>query len=309
MIALLLFIVLFTAAGAFAILSKRHAEQTKKVAVVLTGISAEDDSIFHMRLQQIKAAHIASLPIGERIAKIGKLFLSTPYVGGTLDLDSAHEDLVINLHGLDCVTFYENSWALARLVKQYSDPTIQEYIGELTLLRYRYGKREGYHSRLHYTTDYFANAELKNILQNKTAEIGGDLFSRDTMPIDFMTTHRLLYKQIAHNDQEFAKITQMEANLNAAHEFIYIPKGNLSKVEQKIETGDIIGITTNLNGLDFTHTGIAVREADARIHFLHASSLKHKVIITDVPLAEYLANNNHQTGVAVMRPVEVTSKK
>ncbi len=288
------------------LLSKKHPMQPKTETVsseIL--VTPADDSILHIRFSQIAQERIASLPIGLRVAKIGKLFLGEPYVGATLEVDSAHEDLVINLRGLDCVTFYENSLALARLAKKYAKPTVQNYADELALLRYRNGKREGYHSRLHYTTDYFANAEAKGLLRNVTAEVGGDLFTRDTATINFMTKHRALYKQIARNDSEFDSIAQMENNLNAQLGFNYIPKSKLSAVELKIETGDIIGIATNLPGLDFTHTGIAVREADARIHFLHASSLMHKVIITDVPLAEYLANNTHQIGVVVMRPVEI----
>src|SRR6476469_6963699 len=109
-----------------------------------------DDSIFYAKMRIAKAQSMDTLPIGERVVGTGKLFLGTPYVAGTLDQDSVHENLVMNLRGLDCVTFYENMLALARVVKEYPSPKVEDYRKELTLLRYRNGKNEGYHSRLHY---------------------------------------------------------------------------------------------------------------------------------------------------------------
>ena len=69
-------------------------------------------------------------------------------------------------------------------------------------------------------------------------------------------------------------------------------------------SGDIIGITTNIDGLDVSHTGIAIRLEDGLIHFLHAPLKGHKVEITDITLAEYVLNNEHQTGIYVARPLE-----
>jgi hypothetical protein len=302
----LLFMLLFSSVCAFAVvLLKKHHPKIR--AASFAGISAKDDSILTTRLRQISDGHLASLPVGERVARIGKLFLSTPYVGSTLEVDSTAENLVINLHGLDCVTFYENALALARVSKKYPKPTAQNYADELTSLRYRDGKRDGYHSRLHYSTDYFANAETKGILMNVTASVGGDLILKDSAIINFMSTHPNSYKQIAHSAAEFSAIQAMENNLNAKGGFVFIPKANIASVESRIKTGDILGITTNLPGLDCTHTGVALKEADGHIHFLHASSLKHEVIVTELPLADYLATNNHQTGVIVMRPIEVNS--
>ena len=44
--------------------------------------------------------------------EIGKFFLGTPYVAGTLETKGA-EHLVVNLREYDCVTFVENVVALA----------------------------------------------------------------------------------------------------------------------------------------------------------------------------------------------------
>lgn len=270
--------------------------------------SNSTDSIFAARIAQAQAEHLQSLPIGERIVAMGKLFLGTPYVANTLDTGTSKEHLILNLTGLDCVTFYENTLALARIIREYAHPTLQDYERELTFLRYRNGIIAGYHSRLHYTIDYFYNNEKKGVFRVLTREAGGPYATYDARAINFMTSHRTLYKQFASDPEEYAAMLEIEQDIHARKAFYYIPKADISKIEDKIETGDILGITTNVPGLDCSHTGIAVRESDGRIHFMHASSLMGKVIISPEPLAEYLTHSTHQTGIIIARPLEVKSK-
>jgi hypothetical protein len=120
-----------------------------------------------------------------------------------------------------------------------------------------------------------------------------------------MSKHPDLYKQLHADPSLVQPIKKMEDNLNSRGGFYYIKKENVTKIESGIETGDILGITTSIPGIDCSHTGIAVRGDDGRIHFMHASSAMHKVIITDIPLADYLANNSKQTGIMIYRPQEV----
>lgn len=258
-------------------------------------LSRPDSAIFNALWKAIFAHRLDTLPVGERIAAEGKLFLGTPYVGGTLDLDPSHEHLITNLREFDCVTFYENVLALATFTSSIAD--------KLQDLRYRGGQITDYSSRLHYTTDYFYDAEQKRILKNVTQAIGGALARKEDRTINFMTQHRASYKQLASNDTLFAEMKVIERNMHDRGGFLFIPKSNISKIESKIEPGDILGITTNIPGLDCSHTGIATREADGRIHFMHASSLMGKVIISEEPLAEYLTHSSHQTGIIVMRKI------
>ena len=267
-----------------------------------------DDSIFAARMAEAHAKHLESLPIGERIVAMGRLFLGTPYVAGTLDTSSQGEHLIVNLRGFDCVTFYENMLALARVIREYRAPTVKDFENELTFLRYRNGKMDGYHSRLNYSIDYFYNNQQKGVLRIVSREVGGPYAKYDDRAINFMTTHRSLYKQLVNDPAEYAAMLEIESDIHARKAFYYIPKADIAKVESKIETGDILGITTNIPGLDCSHTGIAVRLADGRIHFMHASSLKGQVIISEEPLAEYLTHSSHQTGIIVNRPLEVSRK-
>ncbi len=263
------------------------------------------DSIFQAILRASHQAHLDALPIGERVAAMGKLLLGTPYVAGTLDPpDPTRERLIIDLTGLDCVTFYESSLAFAMLVHMpESAQTIQHFDDILHSLRYRGGNLISYASRLHYTTEYFNDNASRGNLRLVTEEVGGKHASKTDRPINFMTTHRASYNALK-DDLLFKQIQDMERDLNAEPFRSFIPKAEIEAVEKRIQTGDIIGITTNIAGLDCTHTGIAIRMNDGRIHFMHASSLMHKAIITDEPLAQYLENNNRQTGIIIARPLE-----
>jgi Protein of unknown function (DUF1460) len=264
-------------------------------------VSHVDDSIFAAKIKQAKAEKIDTLPIGERIAAMGNLFLGTPYVAHTLDADPSKEQLVIDLRGFDCVTFYENTLAFARILK-FSHPTMQDLKDMITYIRYCDGKMDGFHSRLNYTIDYFYNNEQKRVISNITRDVGGQFVKYDDREIHFMTTHRSLYKQLAASDSEYAAMLGIEGQIHARKDFYYIPKSDVSKIESNILTGDILGITTNIPDLDCSHTGIAIKMGDGRIHFMHASSLTGKVIISDEPLAEYLTHSSHQTGIIIARP-------
>jgi hypothetical protein len=267
--------------------------------------TSADDSIFATKIKQAKAEKIDTLPIGERVAAVGKLFLGTPYVAGTLDADPTKEQLIVDLRGFDCVTFYENMLAFARILKKAPHPSMDDLKKELTYLRYRNGTIDGFHSRLHYTTDYFYNNHFKRVLRDATLEIAQYGAEIDLRKINFMTAHRVLYDQISKNNTEYNAMLQVEKMINDRKNFYYIPKFEIESLESKIETGDIIGVTTDVPGLDCSHTGIAIRMRDGRIHFMHASSLMGKVIISDEPLAEYLTHSSHQTGIMVGRPIEI----
>jgi Protein of unknown function (DUF1460) len=263
-----------------------------------------DDSIFTAKIKQAKAEKIDTLPLGECVAAMGKLFLGAPYVAHTLDSDATKEQLVVDLRGFDCVTFYENMLAFARILRKEPHPSMKSLKKELIYLRYRNGNIDGYHSRLHYTTDYFYDSHSKRVLRNATLEIGQYGCEIDTRKINFMTAHRVLYPQIATNDAEYNAMLQIEKIMNDRKNFYYIPKYEIEVLEPKIETGDIIAVTTDIPGLDCSHTGIAIRMPDGRIHFMHASSVMGKVIISDEPLAKYLTHSTHQTGIMVGRPIE-----
>lgn len=246
-------------------------------------------------------AHLTSLDdeelqkqsIDQIAIEVGTRFLGTAYEARTLEVPG-DEKLVVHLQGLDCTTFLENVVVMARLVRM-DQCEFEDFISELEHLRYRDGELTAYDARLHYFTDWLANNEEKGILEDITEEIGGDLYDKK---IDFMSTHRSAYPALV-NDAFYQTIQDVEQELNQKSRH-YIPKAKLAGLEENIQDGDLIAITTSIGGLDVSHTGMAIRE-NGRIHLLHASSNSQKVEVSSKPLADYLVGNKRQSGVMVAR--------
>ena len=237
-------------------------------------------------------------PINEVVVAIAKSFIGTDYAANTLDA-TGKEQLVVNLQTLDCVTFYENSLVLARCIKK-NKLIFDDYKKELQFVRYRGGVINGYASRLHYTSDYFFDNVNKSVLKDMTKELGGVPFKKK---INFMSTHPDLYLQLKNSSENVKEIKKIEDEMNARTMY-HIPKAKVKRIASQIKDGDIIGITTTINGLDCTHTGIAIRQ-NKKLHLLHAPVPGSKVQITDLPLSDYLARIKKDEGIIVARPVEM----
>jgi hypothetical protein len=239
------------------------------------------------------------LPINQVVIAIGKSFLGTDYAASTLE-KGEKESLVINLTGLDCYTFLESSLALARCIKE-GKTSFEDYQKELINIRYRDGKLNGYPSRLHYFSDWVYDMNKRGIGNDITKELGGIPYIKN---IDFMSAHIEAYKQLHVSPDFVEEISVIERKISVRNNF-WIPQAEIEKNESKIQSGDIIGITTNIAGLDISHTGIAIRMDDGRIHLMHAPNIGFKVQITEKPLSIYIQGNKKQTGIIVLRPEEV----
>lgn len=235
---------------------------------------------------------------GKTLVAVGKTFLGTPYVAKTLEIGET-ESLVINLQGLDCTTYIENVLAFSLLLKD-GRSDFETFTDKLETIRYKNGKLDGYTSRLHYFSEWIADNEAKGLLTNITPKIGGSIV---TKKIDFMSTHRELYPFLKDDDDNFKKIQASENYLNG-QEICILPQEQIKASEHLIQSGDIIALTTSIKGLDITHTGIAIREKDGRIHLLHASTIG-EVVVSKLPLVDYLKKIKNNTGVMVARPANL----
>ena len=249
--------------------------------------------------------NLAEKPIGDVIAEIGKSFMGTDYEAFGIEKEG-NEQLVIDLTGLDCTTFLENALVFARLIKE-GRHTFNDYLAELTFLRYRDGVVDKYPSRLHYFSDWIYDNEKKGIVKDITKEIGGKPVKFD---VDFMSTHPKSYLHL-REDPEFIPIIKCQEKEISSHTYYYIPEDKIFSIEDKIHNGDLLAFTTSVKGLDIGHTGIAVREKDGRIHLLHAPNVGYKVQISEKPLAEYVKSFKRHTGIIVLRALEpdVLAKK
>ena len=260
--------------------------------------SEKDIEIFDSKFQLAFKENLTEKPICDVIAEIGKSFIGTNYLAHSLEAEG-DEQLVINLTGLDCNTFLENSLVLARCIKE-GDTSFQNYQNELQFIRYRGGVIDGYPSRLHYFSDWIYDNVAKGVIEDVTKEIGGQKIK---FKINFMSTHPHSYKQLEENP-DFIPIIQDQEKKIGCRDYYYIPKEELKSKEEKINNGDLLAITTTVKGLDIGHVGIAVKMEDGRIHLLHAPHENTKVQISEEPLSDYLMKYKRHSGVIVLRALE-----
>jgi hypothetical protein len=250
-----------------------------------------------------------TLSMGESMAFIGVSFVGTKYVPATLELPGA-EQVVVNLQELDCVTFVENTLALALFIRQ-TRPEILEsefetqasYRRILTRIRYRGGRLEGYPSRLHYFTDWILDNEAKGIVREVTADLDGE---EDYRAIDFMSTHPESYRQLS-DPVVLNAILDREFYLSGLDRH-WIPKDDIGLRASWIEDGDIIAATSAVDGLDVAHTGLAFWR-DGQLHLLHAPLVGESVEVSDLPLADRILRIERQDGIRVVRPLEPTGER
>jgi hypothetical protein len=245
--------------------------------------------------QKIQDSNWRALPLGKLIAKVGLQLVDAPYVGGTLD-GSGRERCTVDMLRLDCVTLFEVSLNMGRIMKQGKD-SLHDLIEAVTFTRYRDGVLSDYTSRLHYTSDWIENNIQKGTVVDVTSQLGGKPFP---LALGFMSQNPKYYPALVENPQLVPVMQTIEQRVNLTSRTI-IRKEDIASIEEKLQDGDIIAIATSKKGLDYSHTGLIVREGN-RARFLHASSVKKKVML-DGPISEYVNRAESNLGITVLRPL------
>ena len=240
----------------------------------------------------------AKRPIGERVGLVGLALLDTKYEAFTLELWPDRETCIVNLRGLDCVTFFECSLGIARMLGE-GKASSEDLTREVTRTRYRGGKLGNYASRLHYTCDWMYDNAQKGTVRLLTPDLPGA--ERFTEKVSFMSTKPNSYRQLKANPGLVPQIAAFEAAINARDTF-YVPVTRIAEIEPLLQTGDVVGITAGQKGIDCAHTGMCVRDADGILRFLHAGQTAGRVLL-DKRLSEYLTH--WATGAMFVRPLEV----
>lgn len=217
----------------------------------------------------------SSLKTGDRIKNISQLFLDTPYVANRL-IGSEHdpEELVIDFTALDCFTYLDYVEALSQ-----SD-SMMAFTEKLIDVRYIDGQID-YSKRRHFFSDWvYTNGDtLADITQ--------------TVSDDAQSTVKHINRS-KNGDKFIPSVPVSEREIN------YIPADSINEAMlSNLKTGDYIGIYTNIDGLDVTHTGIFLNTPEGPM-LRHASSKKALMKVTDSPFLEYVKAT---PGIMVFRSV------
>jgi len=256
----------------------------------------DDRNIYHVLSASACAKRESAKSVSRLMVSVGKYFMGFPYAKKTLETEG-RETLVVNLREFDCFTFVENVVVLARLISEKKQ-TFEDFTVELERCRYRSGIIDGYASRLHYFSEWLADNEKKGIIKDVTSEMGGKRFLKQ---IHYMTSHPDNYS-VLQDKRIYRKMRAVERSLSEKP-FYFIPKAEVKQRQNAIDDGDIIAMTTSVEGLDVVHVGIAVCLA-GEMHLLHASGVEKKVVISDTTLYQYLSARKAMTGIMVGRERE-----
>jgi len=225
-------------------------------------------------LDGILAEAFAIAGAGQRIAFLSNAFLGLEYQESTLiGSEHAPEVFVINLQGVDCLTFIEYIEAM-RLSKSFT-----EFRTNLRRVRYESGV-VSFSKRNHFFTDWAENNT--DFIRDVTGE---------------MTACAKRVRKILNMRDDGTFL--LPGIQPAEHEIDYIPSHAIDdSAMNSLKTGDYLGIYSNVHGLDVSHVGIVIR--DGKMVFLrHASSQKEYRSVIDHYLKKFVF---HEQGIVVLRP-------
>ena len=298
-------------AAALALPSQLSASlpDTTSIAGLLTSPDADDTDLTRLTewtsMLRSQSRQLGPMTTGTRAVRVGELAIGTPYEAFTLEAyiksggsPVGTEPIALSLTRFDCVTLVESCLAIARVAATDSAPTWKRFSREVERMRYRGGRRLGYTSRLHYFSEWISDGERRGLVRDLGDELGGVV---DPRPLRFMTEHRSSYPALANN-AVFRQIGAMERRLDS-HRRYMIPTDQIPRVEDRIESGDVLAFATSLAGLDVSHAAFAYRDNGGVLRVLHAPLSGGAVEVTKVTLPEYVANIRRATGILVARPL------
>ena len=222
------------------------------IALTATLPTAAQEAVYttadSTRVMQLLSAAPEGKTTGEYMLHFGKALAGTPYVAQTLENPDG-ERLIINLRQLDCATLVENALALS-LCMRNGKKTFSHFMNFIRYMRYERG-HVSYASRLHYFTQWLIANQNCNCIVKEVAAITSPFNARKQLRLNFMSKHADLYPALKDNPAMTDSISAKEKALVYMHR--YIPKSDLrqySLLRKYINSGDIIAIVTNKEGLD-----------------------------------------------------------
>lgn len=253
---------------------------------------------FQKLMQSLDENQISKLPIDKVLKIFSAKFLGATYREGLLDQGET-EKLFVSLTEFDCVIFVETVLALSRNLLSPT-PNYENFVQNVQEVRYANGKLDGYCSRLHYFSEWIRDNQKRNIVRDLTTELGGIPLDKT---LNFMSSNWRKYSRLKSNENNYKCVLAMEQKIEMemqSDQLRYIPSTKIRAIYPLLKAGDIIAVTTDIKGLDTTHTGFAYPTSNG-IGFIHASPSGKVKISPD--LQRYVEHVDHAIGIMVARPV------
>jgi hypothetical protein len=267
-------------------------------------LSSRDSSatkLEYQRLMQSLSDRQLSNPLSkfttdQILQTVSSKFLGAKYREGLLE-KSKSEQLFISLTEFDCVLFVETVLAFSRNLLS-TNPSYENFGRNIEIVRYQDGKLDGYCSRLHYFSEWILDNQKRNIVQDLTMELGGTQLKKK---LNFMSSNWQKYPRLKNSEADYQCILTMERKLEqeTRSQIYYIPSRKISSIYPSLKSGDIIGVVTDIKGLDTTHTGLVYLTGKGT-SLIHASPSGSVKVSPD--LQRYVERVDRAIGIMVARP-------
>ena len=215
--------------------------------------------------------------IGKKIDFISNKFIGTKYKENTLiGSNSTEEVLTINLSGVDCFTYLDYVQSLS------TSTSFREFKDNIIKIRYKNGLIS-YKSRNHFFSDWTVNNV--DYIYDITKEVAKNSYKKETKTLNRKSKSEVYLKGITP----------------VTREIYFIPSKKIDKkILNELNTGDYVGIYSEKEGLDVSHTGIIIKKEN-EVFIRHSSSRKINKKVVDEIFTEYIKN---KPGVTIYRPKE-----
>ena len=254
--------------------------------------------------------NLTKLPIGEAIIEVAKTFIDTPYKSKTLE-GVPEITCRYDFTGVDCVTFYENTYALAFAIK-YQQASMKDFCKTLGFIRYKkmqysdsqmYADTLLYSDRVHYSSEWIYYNCKRGLFEDITKEIGGEKL---TINPYYMSKYSDKYSDVLAKDNAIQENIKNNEEFIKQQEFYYIPQSKIASIEDKLQNGDLVFITSNIPGLDYNHTGFIYVDSMGVRRLMHASSSKSlRKVVIGKQISKYVKGIKIHTGITILRPKEL----
>jgi len=148
-----------------------------------------------------------------------------------------------------------------------------------------------------------------------TRQLHADFYGKHGPPIDWKEYRRRYLKEMSHHWREsrymrhnvalVPQIAAIEQRI-ASRTIYHIPREQVSQIESRIRSGDVICITGRGPEGFTEHVGLAYRDGVGVVHFMHASKDERRVVI-DVSIRQYVYRYHKFAGIMVVRPLDVST--
>lgn len=305
--------------------AKSPQPKASQSATRIFQLSANDRQKLITLQTQFQKQQWQNLEFGDRIQQVAQQFIGDPYRAYLLD-QSPTEQPFISLSEFDCVLFLETVLALTSVLSSaqpvdmsptaYPSTAVRpldhgqdhaqvesienNLFQEIQRYRYHDGKLESYCNRLHYFSDWVLDNQRRGLVK----DVGIIPLKRS---LNFMTEHWQKYPKIVNNQSLKNCIQTAESTISQKlqdGQLNYIPIDRLRQQEPNLRSGDLIGLVTDIKGLDVTHSGFLYRQglpgSKSPVGLLHASVRSGIKISPN--LERYVRGVEGAIGIIVARP-------